>query len=147
MDANNAEGSRTVLTLKRKRRQIEDTIASYEKQIEQARADLAHILAVIRVFESTEDPTGMPRYADLHRVFKRTQQIELCRQALAKKGPQTTAQLAAYIMEARGLDARDLVMRRAVMQRLINALVMQFKRGKLVDKGRAKGGVRIWALA
>ncbi|MGE0743234.1 MAG: hypothetical protein AB7O98_18005 [Hyphomonadaceae bacterium] len=141
------EKSRTVQTLQNKLRQIEDTIASYEKQIEQARADLAHVIAVIRVFQATDDPAEMPAYADLHRVFKRTQQIELCRQALAQRGPQTTAQLAAYVMEARGLDPADQVMRRAVMQRLVNALVMQMKRGKLRDAGRVKtSNQRIWAL-
>ena len=96
------EISRTVTTLKRKRRLIEDTIASYEKRTEEARADLVHVIAVIKVFEASAAPGELPRYADLHRVFKRTETVDLCKEALAKKGPQTTIQLAAYVMEARG---------------------------------------------
>lgn len=141
------EISRTVTTLRRKRREIEDTITSYQKQIEQARADLAHIVAVIRVFEASGAPGELPRYADLHRVFKRTEAMELCREALAKRGPQTTLQLAAFVMDARGLDATDKVMRQAVAYKLVHALRMAHKRGTLADAGRAKGNVRIWALA
>lgn len=140
------EISRTVVTLKRKRRLIEDTIVNYEKKIEQARADLAHIIAVIEVFEASAEPGELPRYADLHRVFQRNETVNLCKQALAKNGPQTTMQLAVYVMEARGLDATDKVMRQAVGYKIVQALRMQHLRGKLGNAGKAKNGQRIWAL-
>jgi hypothetical protein len=53
---------RTVTTLKSKRDEILRSLRLYERQVEQARADLAHINAVIRVFEATGDPNDMPRY-------------------------------------------------------------------------------------
>ncbi|HKH81796.1 MAG TPA: hypothetical protein VKA03_09365 [Methylovirgula sp.] len=49
---------RTVTTLRSKRDEIVSSIRLYEKQLEQARSDLAHINAVIRVFEATGDPKG-----------------------------------------------------------------------------------------
>ncbi len=58
---------RTVTTLRSKRDEIVSSIRLYEKQLEQARSDLAHINAVIRVFEATGDPKDMPRYVDVHR--------------------------------------------------------------------------------
>lgn len=140
------EISRTVVTLKRKRRLIEDTIVTYEKKIEEARADLAHVIAVIRVFEASDDPENLPTYADLHRVFKRSETMELCKKALGAKGPMTTMQLADYVMEARGLDRADKVMRQAVGYKIVQALRMQHLRGKIADAGKAKGGQRIWAL-
>ncbi len=42
---------RTVTTLKYKRDEITRSIAAYEKKLNQARADLAHIIAAIRIFE------------------------------------------------------------------------------------------------
>jgi hypothetical protein len=43
--------NRTVTTLKYKRDEITRSIAAYEKKLIQARADLAHINAAIRIFE------------------------------------------------------------------------------------------------
>jgi hypothetical protein len=62
---------RTVTTLRRKRDEIVSSIRIYERQLEQARADLAHIQAAIRLFEASGDPKDIPRYMDLHRLFKR----------------------------------------------------------------------------
>lgn len=42
---------RTVTTLKYKRDDITRAIAAYEKKLNQARADLAHVNAAIRIFE------------------------------------------------------------------------------------------------
>jgi hypothetical protein len=44
---------RTVTTLKRKREEIAASIKLYEKQIAQARSDLAHVTAAIRIFEAS----------------------------------------------------------------------------------------------
>ncbi len=46
---------RTVTTLRRKRKEIADSIRLYERQLEQARADLAHVTAAIRIFEASGD--------------------------------------------------------------------------------------------
>jgi hypothetical protein len=57
----------TVVTLQSKRDEIIASFTRYEKQVAQARADLAHINAMIRVFEASGDPKDMPRYVNLHR--------------------------------------------------------------------------------
>jgi hypothetical protein len=41
---------RTVTTLRYKRDEIVASIKLYERQLEQARADLAHVMAAIRIF-------------------------------------------------------------------------------------------------
>jgi hypothetical protein len=46
---------RSVTTLIAKRDEIERSIANYEARLEQARADLSHVNAVISIFEAAGD--------------------------------------------------------------------------------------------
>jgi hypothetical protein len=77
---------RTVTILRFKRDQIVHSIRLYERQLEQARADLAHVTAAIRIFEASGNAKDMPRYVDTHRLFKRGEAMMLCKEALAS-GP------------------------------------------------------------
>jgi hypothetical protein len=43
---------RTVTTLRRKRDEIRRAISNYERKLDQAKADLAHIAAAIHIFEA-----------------------------------------------------------------------------------------------
>ena len=96
---------RTVTTLRSKRDDILSSVKAYERQVEQAKADLAHINAVLRLFEATGDPKDMPRYVDVHRLFRRAEKWELCAQALAKGNDLTTKELAMHVVAAKGFDA------------------------------------------
>jgi cellulose synthase/poly-beta-1,6-N-acetylglucosamine synthase-like glycosyltransferase len=62
---------RTVTTLKRKRAEISASIKLYERQLAQARLDLAHIAAAIRIFDASGKPSDIARYVDTYRLFKR----------------------------------------------------------------------------
>jgi hypothetical protein len=135
---------RTVTTLRRKRKEIAASIQLYERQIAQARADLAHVEAAIHIFAATGSRKHMTRYVDTHRLFRRGEPMELCRAALAS-GPKTTRELAAYCMKAKGLDPKDKVMAKGVGQSLVHVLRMQKQRGKLVTRGKAQAAF-IWAL-
>jgi hypothetical protein len=66
---------RTVTTLRYKRAEIEKSVSDYEKPLEQAHSDLAHINAAISIFEASGDPKGFPAYVDIHRLFKRGEPI------------------------------------------------------------------------
>lgn len=137
---------RTVTTLRYKRDEIEASIRGYEKKLLQAQADLAHINAAITIFEASESRQGQatPPYVDLHRFMKRGEAMTLCKEALAV-GPLSTRQLAAHIMRAKGMDAGDVVLGKAIASRLIHSLRQQWRRGMLEAAGR-KGAVRIWRL-
>lgn len=134
---------RTVTTLKSKRDEILASIKLYERQVEQARADLAHINAVIRVFEATGDPKDMPRYVDVHRLFTRREKWDLCAQALSQNGEMTTKELALHVVRAKGFDEKDGVLLRAVSMQLVQSLRMQAKRGRVAMTGKRKG-ICIW---
>ena len=135
---------RTVTTLRRKRDEISASIRLYEKQLSQARNDLAHITAVLRIFDASGSPKDMGRYVDHYRLFRRGEAWTICAAALAK-GPQDTRQLALELMKAKGMDLGDSVLAKAIGHRLIHSLRMQEQRGRVRREGKRKG-VSIWRL-
>ena len=76
-----------VLALRRKRDQISGVIAEYEKKIKDAQADLAHVVASLRLFELSGDPSEFPAYIDLNRILRRGETTRLCIAALTAEGP------------------------------------------------------------
>jgi hypothetical protein len=136
---------RTVTTLRHKRDEIAASIRLYERQLAQARADLAHVMAAIRIFEASGDPADLASYADLHRLFRYGEMWALCSKALANGGSLTTRELATHVMKAKGLDAGDRVLAKAITYRLIQSLSMQ-KGRKRVDMIDKRKGVCVWRL-
>jgi hypothetical protein len=62
---------RTVTTLVKKRDEIRASIRMYEKRIAQARSDLAHVTATIRLCEASGKPQDLARYVGSYRLFSR----------------------------------------------------------------------------
>jgi hypothetical protein len=135
---------RTVTTLRRKRDEIRRTVRDYERKLDQARADLAHIAAAIAIFEGKGTNTELPAYADIQRLFRYAEGIKLTREALAS-GPKTTRELAAYIATAKGLDARDHVMAKVICRKIIHMLRRQAQQGKLLIDGKRQAAI-VWRL-
>jgi hypothetical protein len=130
-------------TLRRKRDDIEAAIVAYEKKVEEAKRDLSAVAATIRLFELNGEPQQFPAYADIGRLWKRGEIVTVCREALAKEGPLDTRELALRVIKAKGLDECDKVMRQTVAFRIVQALSIAEKRGKIESGGKRKG-VRIW---
>jgi hypothetical protein len=55
-----------------------------------------------------------------------------------------TRALVTHILAAKGLDGGDRVLPKSVAGRLIHALTMQAKRGKIAIAGKEKGAI-VWA--
>ena len=123
----------TVTTLRRKRDEISASIRLYEKKLEQACADLAHVTAAIRIFSATDRPQDIPCYVDSYRLFKRGEPWAICAGAL------TTKELALALMRAKGLHLADAVLVKAIGHRLIHSLRMQEQRGRVRREGKRKG--------
>ncbi len=137
---------RTVTTLRRKRDEIVCAIKLYERQLEQAKADLSHVLAAIRLFEADAgNPTDIPVYMDIHRLFGRGETWAIAKTALGAKGPMTTIELTQELMKARKLESGDKVLARTINQRLVSSLRKQELRAKVERQGKRKG-VLIWRL-
>jgi hypothetical protein len=112
---------RTVTTLTAKRDEIESAISNYEARLAQARADLAHVNAVISIFEASGDRDSTKAYTDIHKLFQRGELTAICKAALASHGPMNTRALVTHILTAKGLDATDKVLAKSVAARLIHA--------------------------
>lgn len=135
---------RTVTTLTSKREELERAIVGYERALEKARADLSHVIACIAMFDN--EATDAPRYADVHRLFRRGEMMRLAKAELAKGEALDTREIATRVMATKGFDTTDNVLRKAVSFRLVQALSMQCKRGRVGDAGKRRG-VRLWKLA
>jgi hypothetical protein len=133
-----------VATLKAKRHDIEATIKLYEGKLAQAKRDLADVNATWAIFATT-DPADIRAYTDTGRLFRRGEQWALCVAALRKHGPQDTRELSKRVAIAKAMDADDPVLCKALAYRIVQALTLQWKRGKLGSEGIRKG-VRVWAL-
>ena len=134
-----------VRTLTAKRDAIERAILAYEKKIESARKDLAHVNATLAIFAAPEGRTQFPVYADTLRLFRRGEISKLCKEALATEGPLDTRELALRVIRAKGMDEGDALLRRSIAFRITQALNLQGKRGSIGTLPKRKG-VRMWRL-
>ena len=100
---------RTVTTLVKKRDEIRASIRMYESKIAQARSDLSHVTAVLRLFEASGRGQDLARYVDSYRLFKRGEPWAICAAALAS-GPLSTKELALELMKAKDMDLKDAVL-------------------------------------
>lgn len=94
------------------------------------------------MFDASGDVTP---YIDLHRLFKRGEVIAICKDALKAEGDLDTRELAYRVMTAKGLDTGDKVLSRSLCLRIVQALRMQAKRGKVTALDKRKG-VRVWRV-
>jgi hypothetical protein len=131
-------------TLRRKRDDIERVIAEYEKKIAAARCDLSHVNAMLAMFEAPEGRTQFPVYMDTLRLFKRGEIVAICKEAL-KNGPLDTRELALAVIDAKGMDGKDAVLRRSIAFRIVQAMNLQAKRRTVTALTKRKG-VRMWRL-
>lgn len=136
----------SVFALRRKRNEIRDAIAAYEAKLREARADLAHVLAALRLFEASGEPADFPAYIDLNRVFRRGETTDFCLATLQAEGPLDTRQLTERLMKAKGLDAADKVLAQAIALRIVQTLRVRAKRRKGIDGSLRRRGVCVWRL-
>ena len=112
-------GALVIQSLKDKRAEIHGRIAAYEAQIAQARHDLAHVSATIRLF--TEPEHQRARYMVSHGFFKKGEIADVCVRHLEVDGEMTTRELAERVMAARKLDASDRTLRNSVVFKVVQA--------------------------
>lgn len=140
---------RTVTTLTAKRDEIEGVIAAYEKKLDQARADLSHINAVITLMGIEGEPLDYVPHTDIHRLFRYGEMLKLAVASL-KDGPLTSGQVSMAIMKAKGFDTRDRVLLKRLSLRVTYALNGACQRRAVKvdghEKVHGKRAVRIWAL-
>lgn len=86
----------------------------------------------------------MKVYQDVNRLFKRGEIVNLCKQAMADKGPMDTRELSHHVMRAKGF-AENNELRKAIAFRIVQALRLQRKRGKVKSVGK-RGNALVWTM-
>jgi hypothetical protein len=140
--------SHVISALREKRAKIAGCIARLERQLDQHRADLSHIDGVLRLFEPDRDPEAIrPKrtHARRTRYFARNELSRLCRETLRDSERLSTDDIVGKLVERKGFDAADAVLRGALRSQLLTALRSMRKRGVVEQSGLGRG-VR-WKLS
>ena len=130
--------------LKQKRAEISGVIAAYQAKIAQAKHDLAHINASIRLFEGGEQERA--QYIVSHGFFKKGEIADICVRHLKADGELDTRQLAERVMCERKLDVSDTPLRNSVVFKVVQAL-RHAERRRLVTMVEKRKGICVWAVA
>jgi hypothetical protein len=129
-------------TLNSKRKQIVAYVAKLEKDLEQARRDLSAVTEAMRVFSPDGECTKA--YMDFAGLFGRRELPELCRQALAASGgPLDTSEIATYVMLAKGMDATDRHLRKAVTYKIVQVM-RRWEVERKIERLGKRGTVVVW---
>jgi hypothetical protein len=139
-----------ISALREKRALVAGLIEKLERKLEQHRADLTHIDGVLRLFQPDRDPGDIkPKraYARRTRYFGRNELSRLCSDALREANGKltTTDEIAGRAIEAKGFDASDAALRKAIGDQVLTTLRAFRKRGTVEQVGLGRG-VR-WKLA
>jgi hypothetical protein len=135
-----------ISALREKRALVAGLIDKLERKLEQHRADLTHIDGVLRLFQPDRDPGEIkPKrtYSKRTRYFARYELSRLRMDALrdADGAWMTTDDIAARVIEAKGFDTADAVLRSAIRGQVL-AILRSFRRQATVEQMGLGRGLR-----
>jgi hypothetical protein len=138
-----------ISSLREKRAIVAGLVEKLERKLEQHRADLTHIDGVLRLFQPDHDPASIkPRrpYARRTRYFARNEVSRLVMAALRAANGKlvTTDEIAGRLIEAKGFDPADAVLRKALGEQAL-ATLRSFRKRETVEQIGLGRGVR-WKL-
>jgi hypothetical protein len=131
------------------RAEIAGIIAELEEELNQCRADLAHIDGALRLLNADLDPTAiLPRQRRYKRTyyFAHNELSRLCMDLLREAAgePLTAEKITLRIVTAKGLDARDTRLR-ATARVQVGAVLKRLNRKQIaVPSGKGVGAT--WRL-
>lgn len=142
-----APDNQTIIQLRAKRDELQDAIVYLESKLAEARADLIHVSAVLRLFEIGPDATQQfPAHVNLSRVFSAGELFAHAKAALEEAGQlMTTREIGAYILRVKRWDTADPILHQGVTHRLMYMLSKAKRCSKIASPGYKKG-VRVWML-
>src|SRR3984893_9356913 len=139
--------SHAVSALRLKRAEISGHIHDLEKRIARQRANLANLDATIKLFSPGANPDAIPpkRAYRRTRYFARNELSRLTQDALrTASGPLTSAEIAAAVMQAKGMPPDDAAFKEIVSARALSVLRRLAKREAAVKSGTSRDAK--WAL-
>jgi hypothetical protein len=132
-----------IKALQDKRAEIHGRIGAYQAQIAEAKHDLAHINASIRLF--TDEEGQRVRYLVSHGFFKKGEIADIAIRHLEVDGELTTREVAERVMAERKLDVSDKTLGKSVIFKVVQSL-RHASRRKLVRMVEKRKGMCIWAI-
>lgn len=129
-------------TLKRKQAEIIGSITNHQAAIAQAKHDLAHVNATMKILEGSD--TNRRAYIVSQGFFARGEIAAICQRHLAD-GPLNTRELAERVMSEKGLDPSDVPLRNSVVYEVVQALRHAFRRHAVVMVEKRRG-LCVWRL-
>lgn len=133
-------------TLNTKADGLRSHIARTEKELDQTRAALSHVLATIHLFEAPEDGSQFPMHYNLDRLFKRREVVGYCKEALESGGVMSTRQLTDWIIEKKGFPNPDRHLQTSIAYRVVQALRLQDKHGGPIKRQGKNGNAILWVI-
>ena len=130
-----------------KRAEIEAQIDSLNARLTEARADLLHVVAVVRLYDPLA-AGGKPAtaYHGATKAMKRSDLFDLCKAALeASAEPLCTRQLARHVITAEGWDTDDRRLRLAVAHK-VGSMMARFERRGIVRNVGQRHRATLWRL-
>ena len=130
-----------------KKAEVEAQIASLSDRLADARADLFHVTAAVRLFDPTLVDRPATVYHGVTRAMKRRDLFALCRAALeASPEPLNTRQLARHVITVEGWDADDRRLKVAIAHKVGSVMGRMALRGVVLKSGTREGAT-VWKLA
>lgn len=140
--------SHVISALRLKRAELSGHIHDLEKRIVRQRANLANLDATIKLFSPGTNPDAIPpkRVYRRTRYFAHNELSRLTQDALrAASGPLTSAEIAAAVIQAKGMPPGDAAFKEIVAARALTVLRRLAKHGTVVKSGTSRNAR--WALA
>lgn len=130
-----------------KKAEIEAQIESLSARLTQARADLLHVGAVVKLFDPSAVNGSATAYHGVTKAMKRSDLFDLCKAALeASSEPLCSRQLAQHVITAEGWDAEDDRLRLSVVHK-VGTLMTRFAQRGLVQKVGERQRAGLWRLS
>jgi hypothetical protein len=127
-----------ISALRLKRAEIGGHIQDFEKRIARQVANLANLDATIKLFSPGTNPDAIPpeRAYRRTRYFAHNELSRLMQEALRKASrPLTPAEIAAAVIQAKGMPANDAAFKEIVAERALTVLRRLAKRGTVAKSG------------
>jgi hypothetical protein len=127
--------------LRLKRAEISGHIHDLEKRIARQRASLANLDATIKLFSPGTNPDAIPpkRVYRRTRYFAHNELSRLTQDAMRTASRRlTSAEIAAVVMQAKGMAPGDAAFKEIVVARALTVLRRLVKRGTAVKSGTSR---------
>ncbi|WIJ24819.1 hypothetical protein [Devosia sp. RR2S18] len=133
-------------TLNTKADDLRSHIVRLERELEQTKAALSHVLATMHMFQPPRAGEEFPTHYNMAQLFKRREIVSYCTEAL-QAGPLDTRQLSDWIIDRKEFPNPDRHLKTSVAFRVVQALRLQEKRGGRIQRIGKVSNVVVWKLA